>query len=254
MRYLTDTEILKWSNRLENSSLSFVPVFSNITGHPDINIVRKYGSSLIGFKEEYNLTETDISYQLSFSVTKNRVEDFFSLFDRLWNNGFHTQLIVSDGSNYNSTSPKTRSQKIQLSKDVLIKIEEITHTIFNRDFVRYTYNFSGKVQEIIAYVTILEDTINYFSLIWGYDEEGHEHCLVKFPIGSIVSLVEDKSKDYLVIDYNYIFQNNQYEISYRISEILTESKSSIIRYSSPTSAKDENLCFSRNNRIDNILN
>jgi hypothetical protein len=105
----------------------------------------------------------------------------------------------------------------------------------------------------MAYISYLEDTINFFSEIWGYDEDGSEVCLLKYPIGTIVSLEKDKSKDYLVLDYKYSKSDGKYHIDFVASEMLN-SKGSIIKYGDVSTFNESQLCYSRNSRIDDILN
>jgi hypothetical protein len=254
MRYLNDDEILKWGDRLQDSSLMLLPVYNSKSGYPGIRIVNRYGSSLIGFKEE-ELPDAKIKYQFIFSIVKNRESDFFDILNRLIENGFDTDLVTKEYNSLSANQYLDKSHKILIKEDIIESKKQVIHNMYNRDFIRYTYNFSGKLSEIIAYVTLLEDTINYFSMIWSYDEEGKEHCLVKYPIGSVVSMQDDKSKDYLIIDYVYFRLNNkEYKIDYMLTELLNDSSSSVIKYGKTFKANDDMLCFSRNNRIDNILN
>jgi hypothetical protein len=238
MRYLSDSEILNWSDRLD-TRLALVPVFNNRVGYPDIRVISQASMG----NEHLDTSEIKIRYSFSFSVTKNRLREFFEIKEKLFKKGFGTNIVYGD-----------RIIKPEPSSSDICSITESTHTVYNREFVRYEYNFSGKIGDIIACVSLLEDTISYFSLIWAYDKEGREICQIKYPIASIVSLIEDKSKDYLVIDYDYYRVNNtDYKIDYIISEIISDSKS-IIKYGVTNIQKEDRLCFSRNSRIDNILN
>jgi hypothetical protein len=104
----------------------------------------------------------------------------------------------------------------------------------------------------MAYDMFLEDTINYFSEIFGYNEDGTEVNLLKFPIGTIVSKSKDKSKDYLVLEYRYKKLDGKYSIDYLISEMI--SNGLIIKYGDIENGYENDLCYSRNSRIDDILN
>ena len=105
----------------------------------------------------------------------------------------------------------------------------------------------------MAYISYLEDTINYVSEMWGYNEDGSEVCLLKYPIGTIVSLPEDKSKDYLVLDYSYNKLDGKYYIDFVVSEMMN-SKGAVIKYGEIYTFNESQLCYSRNSRIDDILN
>ena len=97
----------------------------------------------------------------------------------------------------------------------------------------------------------LEDTIEIFSKLYGYTEDGQEVNLTKFQIGSIVSKVDDKSKDYLVVDIYPQKMGLNFYIDYHITEVLTIGE--IIRYGSTQKVNENEICFSRNSRIDDIL-
>jgi hypothetical protein len=105
----------------------------------------------------------------------------------------------------------------------------------------------------MAYVSYLEDAINFFSEIWGYNEDGTEVCLLKYPIGTIVSKPSDKSTDYLVLDYKYKKLDGKYFIHFVTSEMLN-NKGSVITYGEIYTFIESELCYSRNSRIDDILN
>ena len=104
----------------------------------------------------------------------------------------------------------------------------------------------------MAYISYLEDAINFFSEMWGYDKDGSEVCLLKYPIGTIVSTNQDKSKDYLVLDYKYRKLDGKYFIDFIASEMLNEGV--IIKYGDIKVFHENDLCYSRNSRIDDILN
>lgn len=105
----------------------------------------------------------------------------------------------------------------------------------------------------MAYVGLLETSIEYFSQIWGYDEDGKEYNLMKFPIGNIVSPVDDKSKDYLILDYQFT-RAGSFNINYVACEMFADKKSTIVKYGPVKTFSEENLTWSRTNRIDDILN
>jgi hypothetical protein len=105
----------------------------------------------------------------------------------------------------------------------------------------------------MAYVFYLEDTIEFFSKIWGYNEDGTEESLIKYPIGTLVSDVNDKSKDYLILDYQYRKIDKNYYIDYELTEVIG-GYSSVIKYGDVKIMTENNICFSRNGRIDDILN
>lgn len=91
-------------------------------------------------------------------------------------------------------------------------------------------------------------------MIWGYDKDGSEHNLLKYPIGSIVSKVSDKSEDLMVVDYTFSVQYDKYYIDYVVCEMETIPNSLAIKYGKSETLPEDQLTWSRNDRIDNILN
>ena len=104
----------------------------------------------------------------------------------------------------------------------------------------------------MGYISYIEDAINFFSLIWVYKEDGSEVNLLKYPIGSIVSKKENQSSDFLVLDYKYYKLVNDYKISYIVTEIK-ENNGMTIKYGQIITISEDKITWSRNNRIDNIL-
>ncbi len=250
MRILKDIDIIKWNKRLDRSPYHI----SSCNGHiqsnglvsQSIGIIQKTNIG-ISHSTNYTFQQTNdpfIKYDFSFSVSSNRRDDFFKIESILFNNGIH--------NSYMDTNDKTH--KIILTRDIITSKSEIIHNVYDKEYIKYSYHIEGKLTSIVAYITILDDTIEFFQNIWGYNENGQEHCLVKYPIGSIVSTNNDKSKDYMVIEYDYVVDYDKYIINYVISEMENNPKSLVIKYSGTEIQKESNLCYSRNDRINNILN
>jgi hypothetical protein len=247
MKYLSDTEILNWNRRLERSDYAVYPLSNVRSGHPDIIFRQKINNGYSPMGEQ--LVETIdpfIRYDFTFSVASNRKETFHDLFEKLSKESFGTKSIYRD----------QKSEKIMdiTFNDTVIESKEVnTHLVFEKEYIRFTIHFAGKLGSIMAYVSYLEDTINFFSEIWGYNEDGSEVCLLKYPIGTIVSLPKDKSTDYLVLEYKYRKLDGKYFIDFIASEMLN-NKGSVITYGEIYTFRESELCYSRNSRIDDILN
>lgn len=243
MRFLLDSEILKWNDRLHNSPYMVRPKMHNRSGNVDITFIQKVKN---GFNS-YDLVETTdphISFRYLFSVASNREKEFWDIFDRRKGVGVGTK-----------TSYKEKTEAMKFDEKMLIKSQlKTNHSVKEKEFVRVSYDLHGKLSEIICLITIIEDTVNFFQKIWGYSEDGREVCLLQYPIGSVCSKKNDKSSDYVVLDYEYVIQySNQFDIKYKIAKMEWTNNSPIIKYG-PVETSDENeLCFSRNNRIDDIL-
>lgn len=245
--YLTDTEILNWNKRLDGGPYSVYPMSNIRNSHPHISVRQKSISfnSPMGIDNFVSTLDPFITYKFSFSVAKNRTEFFFNLFKKVSGEVENKVIYVDQSNNEKMTDV--------IFTDEIISNKEVTeHSIQDKDYTMYSYTFKGKLSSIMAYVMFLEDTINYFSEIFGYNEDGTEVNLLKFPIGTIVSKSKDKSKDYLVLEYRYKKLDGKYSIDYLISEMI--SNGLIIKYGDIENGYENDLCYSRNSRIDDILN
>jgi hypothetical protein len=254
MNSLTDSDVLMWSKRLEESRWFLSPKYDNF-GKINVAIIDKSSTgqgmgAVPYFSQTSNRSylgfEPVIKYNFSYSITENRINDFQNLLEEVRKNKFNTYFII-----YNSRDEEVL---IKPSNDVSFTLTESKHKIYNRDFIRYSYEFEGLLSSVIAYISYIDNAINLFGMIWGYDTEGMEHNLLKYPIGTLVSMKEDKSKDYLVIQYRYSRLNDVYNITYIISEIISNESSPIIKYGPVVTVAEDKLCYSRDSRINNILN
>jgi hypothetical protein len=241
MRFLSDSEILNWNERLKNTKFMVSATYGNKHSFPLILIKQNiYGDSFLITMDPY------LDFQFIFSVAKNRVDLFWNIFENWYRNEIGNQVIYQDSNNNN------KIYSINVTDSIITEKIESEHNILNKDYIRYTYNFKGKLSSIMAYVMFLEDTIEIFSKIYGYDEDGSEVNLSNFQIGQMVSKKDDKSKDYLIIDISPKKNGNQFYIDYHISEVL--GVGDIIRYGSTQLVIESEITFSRNSRIDDILN
>ena len=253
MRYLSDTEILNWNRRLERSDYSVYPLSNTRSGNPDIVFRQKISNNYNYSPMGDQLVETldpFIRYDFTFSVASNRKETFLDLFEKLSKEAFGTKSCYIDDR---SNSSDRKLSDIKFTDDVIDSKEENIHMVYEKEYVRFAYHFAGKLGSIMAYISYLEDAINFFSEIWGYNEDGTEVCLLKYPIGTIVSKPSDKSTDYLVLDYKYRKLDGKYYVDFIASEMMN-TKGSVITYGEIYTFRESDLCYSRNSRIDDILN
>ena len=243
MRYLLDSEILKWNRRLEKTPNMVYPKSNHQGSNPHISFRQKTLGDLITETIDPHLN----NYQFVFSVAKNRVDNFFDIYNTLKEEDFGTKICYTGRDNTDKISD------IIINENIVVKKESHTHKISEKEYVRYSYTFTGKLSQIMAYVFYLEDTIEFFSKIWGYNEDGTEESLIKYSIGTLVSDVLDKSKDYLILDYQYRKIDKNYYIDYELTEVLG-GYSSVIKYGDVCTVRENEICFSRNGRIDDILN
>lgn len=245
MKYLTDKEIINWNKRLETSDYLVYPSLNNRNSQPDVAYRQVVKNPGVG--ETYvNITEPFIRFKFIFSISSNREESFFELFKKISSEPFGTKSV------YIGENQLSKISEIDFSEKIIDSKERSIHKISEKEYVRHTYLFKGKLGSIMAYVSYLEDAISFFSSIWGYEDNGKEVCLLKYPIGTIVSPNKDKSKDLLVLDYKYFKIYDKYYIDYQTSEMFING--AIITYGETFDYKEDELSFSRNQRIDNILN
>jgi len=240
--HLSDTDIMAWNDRLEkNSGLYVMARYSNVSSQPTIQIMKK---SIYPGMEPKEIGDLDMKFRFAYSIAANREEIFFEIFNKLAREPFENHVCLSNGSHsFVKYDPK-------ISEDPVRSL----HRICDKEYLRIEHTFSGKLSSIMAYVALLETSMEYFSMMWGYDEDGTEHCLLKYPIGSTVSPADDKSKDFLVIDYKFWRTESQFVIDYVAAEMIFDKKSPVVKYGPVTTFSEKKLTWSRNGRIDDLLN
>jgi len=249
---LNDTYIMKWNDKLSLSNISSV----NSIGLPNNNVTNSYSLNfwisprpshglscdLMFYKKgfrEGDLVIPFIEYSFSFSIASNRIDDFNRIFDLLKKMDYTNKV--------NGEHPLIFDDSIVVDKN------QFNHKILKKEYTKFTYNFKGSLPSIMLYCYIIENSIEFFSLIWGYNADGSEVKILKYEIGDIISLKDDKSVDYMVIDYDYDKFCDKYSIKYKITEI-NSINTSVIKYGKTIIADVDKITWSRNNRIDNILN
>jgi hypothetical protein len=251
MNVLTDSEIMKLNNRLNDSRFFVRAEYTSQSSWPVLGYYlrptynRPDMASQTSNSYDGRIEEPQIEYEFTFSICEKRIDEFFEIFDRISDGGVEN-FCYSTGNN--STT------RVEFTDKVIHSESKVVHKVYNRNYVKIKYNFRGKVSSIFAYIKFLEDTIGFFGNIWGYTEEGEEICLLKYPIGNIVSPIKEKSMDVLVIDYVYLKLTDQYTINYMVCEILSDEKSSILKYGDSFSIKEDDLTLSRTNQINSLLN
>lgn len=246
---LTDSEIM-YFNEFNDSRYFIKAQYTNFSSWPVIEYYlnqthkdfRNMGHA--DYNNGGRIKEPVMEYNFTFSICEKRSDDFFEIFKN----------ISKDKAKNLVYSTPDKVVEIKLTESIISSKTETTHKVYNRNYKKIDYKFKGPISSVIYYVQLLKNAIEYFSMIWGYTEDGEEVCLLKYPIGSIVSDVKDKSKDLLVIDYNYSKYGNKYYIKYEVCEILSSEKSPVLEYGSLIVLNDDDLALSRNSQINNILN
>jgi len=241
-KYLSDTEILNWNERLENTPYLVMPKYHTRSSFPAIVFKQKLKYNP---QSEVLTLDPHMKFQFSFSIAKNRVDNFFNIFNKWFTDKIETETYFEDSSNNSKLS------NIQITESIIKSKKQSEHKIKDKEYTKFTYQFDGQLSSIMAYVMFLEDTIEIFSKIWGYDEKGGEHKLTKYTIGDIITKLGDQSEDYLILDFCPHKNGKDFIIDYEICKMI--QKGQIIQYGSPEIIAEKGINWSRNNRIDDIL-
>ena len=250
MAYLSDSDIMAWNDRIPPETNFYIGArYSNMASQPTIVFSLRdshmYPQSYDqnGQQKQREIGDPDLKYRFAFSIASNREEEFYSIFDKLSKESFDNHVLTANGT----------TTALKLDRKITDEPTKTLHKVFDKEYMRLEYDFSGKLSSIMAYVCLLETSIEYFSMIWGYDEDGNEYNLLKYPIGNVVSPADDKSKDYLILDYKFI-RAGSFIINYVACEMFADKNSPIVKYGPVQTFSENNLVWSRNNRIDDLLN
>jgi hypothetical protein len=251
---LSDIEIINWNSRLSDlkGSLSINPIYSKINGSytsiPSIQFL--YNNNInIGNFVSHEIKDPIIKYRYMISISKNRVDFFNKILDEHIESTIKTKHIHED-----------KIYDITID-DIEFKLSTEEHELNNLKYIRYTYEFKTSLTKIMTYISMIENSIRIFNNIWSYNDDSEEIYLLKYKIGDIISFSSDKSKDYLIIDYNYknnftgystYFSSKDSTINYICVELLNNGH--ILKYGESKEFIEKDMCYSRNNRIDSILN
>ena len=248
--YLSASDIMNWNDRIQKRRpYSIIARYSSQNTQPTIVFINNNnnnnsiytGSS---FDTNGDANEPEEKFKFVFSISSNRKDEFWDIFSKLKKKGFINYVKKGNGSH----------KTLDYTDKIIESKSEMEHNVLNKEYTRYEFLYDGLLSEIMAHVSLLEQSIEFFSEIWGYDEDGKEYNLIKFPIGSIASPFDDKSKDLVILDYDYEKNGKDYHIKYIASEMIYDPKSLIIKYGDVITIRENILTFSRNGRIDDLLN
>lgn len=249
MRIFTLEEMTSWSQKLGLSP-------GTKTGlNPNFASIKDYSISTT-FVDNFNR----INYRFSFSISYNNLERFKNLLNKFLSEGFEF---------YNGMNNKIHIERISKEDfQMLESFKEISeHNTYGVDFTKFTYNFY-KVPTLpcVMYIQSILDVIEIIGNFWSFDENGNEICNMHYPVGSIVSLKNDRSdffvesvdfirentKEFLKQKSKYSFQDEL--ILYKLLKIVSNTNSQVIQFS-----ENEYICTSadiipnRGQRLDELL-
>lgn len=249
MRIFTLEEMTSWSKKLGLSPGTQTGLPSKFTSIKDFGIDTT-------FVDNFN----KINYRFSFSISNNNLERYENLMKKFLSEGFEF---------YNNSNSKIHIERLSNEDfEMLQSFQEISqHNTYGVDFTKFTYNFY-KVPTLpcVMYIQSILDVIEIIGNFWSFDENGNEICTMHYPVGSIVSLKNDRS-DFFVESVDFIRENtkeflkqkSKYNfqdelILYKLLKIVSNTNSQVIQFS-----EIEYICTSadiipnRGQRLDELL-
>ena len=171
MAYLSDSDIMAWNDSFRPETNLYIGArYSNMASQPTIVFSLRdshmYPQSYDqnGQQKQREIGDPDFKYRFAFSIASNREEEFYSIFDKLSKESFDNHVLTANGT----------TTALKLDRKITDEPTKTLHKVFDKEYMRLEYDFSGKLSSIMAYVCLLETSIEYFSMIWGY-EIGRAH-------------------------------------------------------------------------------
>ncbi len=219
----TDNDIIKWNNNI-NTSINIQPQYNN-GNYVDILIYNRvsFGSPMV-LGDIDRIEEPIIEHKVDFSVPSEYIDIFNKIIDSTCNSQMMSRVSINS-MKYDITKPK-----------VILKMVE--HSFNKSEYVRFEYVLNGKLSSVMMYDKFISTANDIFNMMID----------MNFKVGEIVSNKLDKGKNYIVKNYRYIST----ELRYVLIEIL-ENNSLIIKYGDEVEFRKDDVCNSRDNRIEQIL-
>lgn len=244
---IKDIEILKWNDGIRELTyqndieFSIMPIYDNgklinnqINNqmypnlfYPSINIdVRRKNEYDLGIKgglfietlEQKKPISYSIFYKYNFSLNEDLSDKFENILSILSLKPFNDFKMIS-----NQTLKDVKTSDITLEKS--------DHIINGIKYIRYSFDGTLPIYDIIK---------NFSNI-----DYAKKFTLLKFKIGDIICINENKSDDYLILDYH----NYEYLKVIKIDNITPE----VIEYDEILYIPITDITFSRNDRINNII-
>jgi hypothetical protein len=239
MNNFTDKEIISWNDRLFEHQLNvFIkPIYDNSSINPNIGYlmnmiavdpVNNWAKDI--YKSERVIIEPRLKYTYNFSIKRSLIDKYNEIINIIKSIPVATNSISND-----------KSKRTLDTKSLNIKEKVTEHSIYKEDYLLYNIETEGLLGDIMLYIKQIEDAINFLSK------------KPKFNIHEVVSLLNDRSMDYLIVDYIYNKVLNNYNIDYKITEIISNKSEDVIRYGSTKIINEESLTWSRTSRIDEVI-
>jgi len=257
MRKFDKSYLDKWNERLRKLNLSLS--LNNTQHYNDVITIWGVDNSYSeyqgfqGFKPTppipiYKVPE--ISYIFNFSVSKKCSKRFYDLLQTLLKSGSVFYYTVKDTGTYTKGQTETKSDSYRRNlSDFTIEKSDIK--IHNVEYIQNTCNLSCDLFEVIHFVNSVESAVEIISKYFEYEIDGTEICKTKFQVNEIVSTKEDKSGDYMILDFSIQSDNT---ISYKVSKIQNSITSEVLLFDGISILKEEDILPNREDRLNILLN
>ena len=191
----------------------------------------------------------EITYFFNFSVSKKCSKRFYDLLQTILESGSvfcYTTTDKIDKPNMSNKEIKTYRKNLS---DFTIEKSDIK--IHNVEYIQNTCKLTCDLFEVIHFVNSVESAVEIISKYFEYEQDGKEICKTKFQVNEIVSTKNDKSGNYMILDF-FIQQDNT--ISYKVSKIQNCITSEVILFEGISILKEEDILPNREDRLNIILN
>lgn len=220
---LNDLEIDKWNKKINRKGYHLIisPRYTNSSRFAAIEIFKSNETLWIDRSSDINPNDMVINYSYTFSIIENKDDDFKLRLEKLREYEIGNKCIVNK---------KIFDIKFCNSIDEKREI----HTINGKNYVRYTFSTTDNIPSVVVSFWAIENAFEYAI--------GNNI----FKVNDVVSLTTDRGSDYLILEH---LPDNKYLVA-KIKEITDNS----IYYEDAIKLEDKKLTWSRNHRIEDIIN
>ena len=253
MRTFDKSSLDKWNERLGKLNLSLSLSGSQYTN--DVITIWVVNNNYSGYQgvgyrptPEPIYKVPEISYLFNFSVSKKCSKRFYELLQTLLKSGSIFYYTTEDKGSYGQTKTKSIICQKNLSDFTIEKTDIKIHQV---DYIQNTCKLSHNLFDIIHFVNSVESAVEIISKYFEYEEDGNEICKTKYKVNEIVSTKEDKSGNYMILDFA-IQPNNT--ISYKLSKIQNSITSEVILFDGISILNEDGIIPNREDRLNILLN
>lgn len=247
---MSDSYIFGWNSRIfetaKDLGVMVSATYTNQTGI-DVKIRPSVSNSMImsslGASNEEVLLDPPVKYKLVVSVAKDGMDDFDEITESLSQKTFDNHVWKTSNSSSRAVVIPTKT----------VSINKVDHVVGGIEYIRHEWRMMGTLSEVMASCYIIETAVEIFGKCWGFTAEGDKVSMMKFPVGSMVCVDGDKSTDWLVLDYCFDLSSPSFSSTYDVISFQMGQGSAVVKYDKRMLVVEGRISWSRNGRIDEIL-